>query len=61
MQKIKPVTFTARTVKDNSKGTIERFAASENAFSFMSSIKKTPVYWKQLLHNGKNFHILLTS
>ena len=49
MHKSKPGTFTAGTVKNNFKGTIEKFVASDNAFSFMSSIKRTPAYWKQFL------------
>ena len=49
MQKIKPGTLTAGTVKSNFKGTIERFVAKDNAFSFMSSVKGTPAYWKQFL------------
>ena len=42
MHKIKPGTLTAGTVKNNFKGTIERFVASDNAFSFMSLVKGTP-------------------
>ena len=45
MHKIKPGTLTARTVKSNFKGTIERFVARDNAFSFMSSVKGTRAYW----------------
>ena len=44
MYKIKPGTITPGTVKNNFKGTIKRFVASNNAFSFMSSIKGTPAY-----------------
>ena len=46
MHKIKPGTLTARTVKSNFKGTIEKFVARDNAFSFMSSVKGTRAYWK---------------
>ena len=49
MHKIKPGTLTAGTVKSNFKGTRERFVAKDNAFSFMSSVKGTPAYWKQFL------------
>ena len=49
MHKIKPGTLTAGKVKNNFKAAIERFVASDNAFSFMSSVKGTPAYWKQLL------------
>ena len=44
MHKIKPGTLTAGTVKSNFKGTIERLVARNNAFSFMSLVKETPVY-----------------
>ena len=47
--KIKPGTFTTGTVKNNFKGTIKRFVASDNAFSFMSSAKGTPAYWKDFI------------
>ena len=46
MRKINPGSFTAGTVKSNFEGTIERFVAKDNAFSFMSSVKGTPTYWK---------------
>ena len=45
IHKIKPGTLTAWTVKSNFKGTIERFVARDNAFSFMSSAKGTPAYF----------------
>ena len=45
MRKIKPDTLTAGTVKSNFKGTVEKFVARDNAFSFMSSVKGTPAYW----------------
>ena len=51
MHKIKPSTLTAGTVKSNLKGTIERFVASDNASLFMTSVKGTPAYWKQLLYD----------
>ena len=41
---IKPGTLTAEVVENNFKGTIERLVASNNAFSFMSSVKETPEY-----------------
>ena len=46
-KKIKPGTLTAGTVKSNLKGTIKRFVAKDNAFSFISSVKETPAIWKQ--------------
>ena len=42
--------YTAGTVKSNFKGTIERFLARNNAFSFISSVKETSAYWKQFLY-----------
>ena len=51
MNKIKPDTITAGTVKSNFKATIESFVARDNAFSFMSSVKGTPAYWKQFLYD----------
>ena len=47
--KVKPDALIAETVKNSFKGTIERIVASGNAFSFISSVKVTPVYWKQFL------------
>ena len=51
VHKIEPGTLTAGTVKINFKRTIERFIASENAFSLISSVKGTPAYWKQFLYD----------
>ena len=51
MHKIKPGTLTARTVKSTIKGRIEQFVSRDNAFSFMSSVKGTPAYWKQFLYD----------
>ena len=49
MHNVKPGALTTGTVKSNFKGRIERFVARDNAFSFMSSAKGTPAYWKQFL------------
>ena len=51
MHKIKPGTLTAGTVKNNFKGTIKRFVATDNAFLFMSSVKGTPAHSKQFLYD----------
>ena len=51
MHKIKSGTLTAGSVKSNFKESVERFVASDNTFSFMSSVKGTPAYWKQLLYD----------
>ena len=50
--KTKPGTLAAGTVKSNFKGTIESFVAREIAFSFMTSVKGTPAYWKQFLYDS---------
>ena len=47
MHKMEPVTLIAETVKSYFNAKIERFVARDNAFSFMSSVKGTPAYWKQ--------------
>ena len=51
MHKIRPGMLTAEIVKNNLKGIIERFVGSDNAFSFMTSVKGTPSYWKQILYD----------
>ena len=51
MHKIQPGPPIAGMVKNNFKATIENFVASDNAFSFMSSVKGTPVYWIQFLYD----------
>ena len=51
MHKIKPGTLTVGAVKSNFKGTIETLVARGNAFSFLSSVKGTPTYWKQFLYD----------
>ena len=39
--------LTAETIKNDFKGIIERFVASENKFLVMSSVKRTPEFRKQ--------------
>ena len=51
MHKIKPGTLAAGTVKNNLKGKFEKFVASNNSFSFMSSVKETAANWRQFLHD----------
>ena len=51
MHKIKPAILTTGTVKNNFKGTIERFVASDYAFSYMGLVRGTPAYWKQFLYD----------
>ena len=47
----KPSTLTAEVVKNNVKRTNDRFAASDNAFLFVSSVKQIPAYWRQYLYD----------
>ena len=49
MNQIKAGQLTAGTIKQYYRGIIKRFLASDNAFSFMSSVKGTLAYWKQFL------------
>ena len=51
MHKIKPGTLTAETIKSNFKANVERFVASDNAFSFISSAKERPPYWKHFAYH----------
>ena len=46
MQKVRGMQITADTVKQNYKESVKRLLSSENAYSFMSSVKGTTVYWK---------------
>ena len=59
MHKIKPGTLTAGMAKNNLKGTTEKFVASGNAFSFMSSVKGKPAYWKKFLETIYKVNTLL--
>ena len=49
MQKVRGMQINAGTVKQNYKESVKRLLSSENAYSFMSSVKGTPAYWKQFL------------
>ena len=51
IHKTNPGKITAGTIKNNFKGTIEMFVATDNVFSFMSSVKGTPAYWKQFSYD----------
>ena len=52
MYKIKPGKSTAGPIKNNFKGTIQRFVASNNVISFMSSVIETQTYQKQFLYDA---------
>ena len=47
MQKVQVTAGTQ--INQNCKELFKRLISSENAYSFMSSVKGTPAYWKQLL------------
>ena len=47
LQKIRCSELTASSIKRNYKESIKQLLANDNAFSFMSSVKGTPAYWKQ--------------
>ena len=49
MQKLTPRNVTAGMLTQNFKETVQQFSASDEAFSFMNSIKGTPAYWKKFL------------
>ena len=56
MHKIKPDTVKAKKVKSNFKGTVERFVASENSFSFIS-LKEHQQSRNSVLYHILNTHI----
>ena len=49
MQKVKTNALTAGVLSQNFKDTVKSFVASNEAYSFMSTIKGTPAYWKKFL------------
>ena len=49
MQKLTPRNVTAGMLTQNFKETVQQFSASDEAFSFMNSIKGTPAYWEKFL------------
>ena len=57
MHKIKPGQLTSGKIKHNYKGRIDRFVGSDNTFSFISSVKGAPPYWKQFFHD--NFYMII--
>ena len=50
MKKLKPGA-TVSSITTNYKDKIQKFLGSSDAFSFMSSVKGTPSYWKQFLYD----------
>ena len=51
MHTIKTGTLKAGAVKSSFRETFEMSVAGDNVFSFMSSVKGTPDYWKQLKYD----------
>ena len=51
MHKIKLGTLAAGSIKYLFKGATEMLVANDNTFPFMSSVKGTPVHWKQFLYD----------
>ena len=49
--KIKASALTSETVENNLKRKTEIFVASDNAFSFANSVKRTSAHWKQFLND----------
>ena len=41
----------ASIAKSSSKKTTERFVEKDNTFTFISSVKRAPAYWKQFLYD----------
>ena len=52
VRKVKLGLLTIETIKQNYKGAIDKFIASDSAISFLISVKRTPSFWKQFLHDA---------
>ena len=50
MMKVATTNLTAGMLSRSFKQTVQWFIASDEAFSFMNTIKGTPAYWKKFLH-----------
>ena len=50
LHKTQGAQLTAGSVGENYKESVKKLLSNENAFHFMSSVKDTPAYWKQFLH-----------
>ena len=50
MRKMATTNLTAGMLSRNFTETKQQFIASDEAFSFMNTIKGTPAYWKKFLH-----------
>ena len=50
LHKAQGAQLTAGSVGENYKESVKKLLSNENTFHFMSSVKDTPAYWKQFLH-----------
>ena len=50
LYKVQGTQLTAGSVRQNYKQSVKRLLSNENVFRFMSSVKGTPAYWKQLFY-----------
>ena len=50
LHKAQGVLLTAGSAGENYKESLKKLLSNENTFHFMSSVKGTPAYWKQFLH-----------
>ena len=50
MRKVATTNLAAGMLSRNFKETVQHFIASDEAFSFMNTVKGTPAYWKKFLH-----------
>ena len=55
MKKVLSNDSTAGMLSKNFKQRVQEFIAKDKAFSFMSSIKGTPVYWKKNFASGFSY------
>ena len=49
MEKVTSNQLTSGILNSNINEKVKKFIASDQAFTFMSSIKGTPTYWKKFL------------
>ena len=55
MKKVLSHDLTAGILSKNFKKTVQEFIAENKAFSFMSSINRTPAYWKKNVASGFSY------
>ena len=47
MKKVSGTSITAKSLNENFKEKVKQFVASDQAYTFMNSLKGTPTYWKK--------------